>query len=109
MKTTNSSRVRSIRNGRLAHFLKRLLGEQKGAVAMEYIIIVLLVGIALFALFLTFSDTLQNMLKHAIEVLLGKNVNAVQTTGGEYDQGREKIEGELKTAEEAADSFNGAN
>ena len=109
MKTTKSSRVRSISNGRLAHFLKRLLGEQKGAVAMEYIIIVLLVGIALFALFLTFSDTLQNMLKHVIKVLTNNKVEEVQQEGQNYNQGQEKIEGELKTAEDAADSFNGAN
>ena len=105
MKTT---RVRSIRNGRLARFLKRLLGEQKG----EYIIIVLLVGIALFALFLTFSEKLQPVHPHIFPSHpLSRDPPEIFPSHA-ADFPREEVlrqERVLKTAEEAADSFNGAN
>ena len=51
-----------IRNTRLARMLKRLIGEEKGAVAMEYIVISLLVAATLVGMVMVFSCNLRNML-----------------------------------------------
>ena len=68
----------TFRNGLFARFLKRLLGEQRGAVAMEYIMITLLVAAAIFALVMVFGSQLKNMLNTIIEIMTGKNPQEVE-------------------------------
>ena len=75
----------------------------KGRRSLAWAGIVLLVGIALFALFLTFSGTLQTELRPHGGVppeILPSHPLIYRANPGEEV---------LKTAEEAADSFNGAN
>ena len=97
----------TFRNGLFARFLKRLLGEQRGAVAMEYIMITLLVAAAIFALVMVFGSQLKNMLNTIIEIMTGKNPQEVEKVVEDYNTDRDKIEHDRKAAENAADTIQG--
>ena len=58
MKSLHFNRAKNSLCGRT---LRRLLGEEKGAVAMEYIVIALLVAAAVVGLVMVFGGNLRNM------------------------------------------------
>ena len=43
--------VRAIKNSRFGRFVTRVLGEETGAVAMEYVILAVLIAVAAFCIF----------------------------------------------------------
>ena len=96
-----------IRNTRFARMLKRLLGEEKGAVAMEYIVIGLLVAAAVVGLVMVFSGNLRNMLGTTNDVMTQKNVEGVQNVAKEYEAERDKMQTQNKEAKEAGNKIGG--
>ena len=96
-----------IRNTRFARMLKRLLGEEKGAVAMEYIVIGLLVAAAVVGLVMVFSGNLRNMLGTTNDVMTQKNVEGVQNVAKDYESERDKMQNQNKEAKEAGNKIGG--
>ena len=78
MKKLKFSRAKNTLCGKI---LRRILGEECGAVAMEYIVIALLVAAAIVGLVMVFSGSLQSMLGQIIGVTQFKRRrrNAIQT------------------------------
>ena len=97
-----------IRNTRLARMLKRLIGEEKGAVAMEYIVISLLVAAALVGMVMVFSGNLRNMLGTTNDVMTQKNVEGIQTVSNDYHMNRENQKYYNSEAKEAGNKLGGA-
>ncbi len=96
-----------VKNSRLGRGLVRLLGEEKGAVAMEYIVIALLIGAAVVALVMVFGGNIRNMFAKSNDVMTSTTVSDVQKAG---DAHRAK-QGVLKTknteAVKAGDTLGG--
>ena len=96
-----------VKNSRLGRGLVRLLGEEKGAVAMEYIVIALLIGAAVVALVMVFGGNIRNMFSKTNDVMTSTKVSEVQKAGDDH----RKEQGNLKTknteAVKAGDTLGG--
>lgn len=66
--------VRAIRNSRFGRFITRILGEEKGAVAMEYVILAVLIAAAIVVAVAVFGKTIVGMFDVA-----GKGASAQHT------------------------------
>lgn len=56
---------------KFGRFLCRILGEENGAVAMEYVIIGVLVAAAVVAIVMVFGDTIGNMFGDMVTAIIG--------------------------------------
>ena len=91
-----------MKNSRMGRFLRRLLGEEKGAVAMEYIVIALLVGAAVVGLVIAFSGGLQNMWGGVTDATNAKNVSETDAAAKAVNEGRGKVKAQNKAAKDVA-------
>ena len=66
--------VRAIKNSRFGRFVTRVLGEEKGAVAMEYVILAVLIAAAIVVAVAVFGKTIVGMFDVA-----GKGASAQHT------------------------------
>ena len=66
------SRIAKAMSTRFGRFLCRVAGEEKGAVAMEYVIIGLLVAAAVVAIVMVFGETIGNSFGTMTTALSGK-------------------------------------
>lgn len=66
--------VRTIKNSRFGRLLRRVLGEEKGAVAMEYVILAVLIAAAIVVAVAVFGKTIVGMFDVA-----GKGASAQHT------------------------------
>ena len=96
-----------LRNTRLVRMMKRLLGEEKGAVAMEYIVIALLVAAAVIGLVMVFSGNLRNKLSTANKTMTAKSVDEVEKVAKEYQTENQNLDKANKTAEETGKKIGG--
>ncbi len=87
--------------------LKRLLGEETGAVAMEYIVIGLLVAAAVVGLIMVFSGELRNMLGTTNTVMNQKTVEGVEKVAGDFDASKDKYEKQNTAAKNAGNKIGG--
>lgn len=94
-------------DSRMGRFLRRLLGDEKGAVAMEYIVVALLIGAAVVGLVMVFSGSLRNMLSSTNETLNARKTADVTEAAGNLDTGRTTMKGENDTAKEAGHKIGG--
>ena len=94
-------------DSRVGRALRRLLGEEKGAVAMEYIVVALLIGAAVVGLVMVFSGSLRNMLSSTNETLNAKKTSEVTEAAQKLNDGRDKMNGENDTAKEAGHKIGG--
>ena len=78
MKSLHFNRAKKSLCGRT---LRRLLGEEKGAVAMEYIVIALLVAAAVVGLVMVFGGNLRNMFDKTNQTLNQSTVKGVESVG----------------------------
>ena len=91
----------------LGRILCRLVGDEKGAVAMEYIVIGLLVAAAVVGLIMVFSGNLRNMLGSTNKVLQSKKVSEVKEAGEAYNTEQDKMAKENDTAKDAGNKLGG--
>ena len=94
-------------NTRTGRVLRRLLGEEKGAVAMEYIVIALLVGAAVVALVMVFSGGLRNSTSTISKTINAGTVDEVKKVGDEHKTQRQKLLTENTGANEGGDTIGG--
>ena len=96
-----------VKNSRIGRGLVRLLGEEKGAVAMEYIVIALLIGAAVVALVMVFGGNLRNMFAKSNDVLTSTKVSEVQKVGDDHRDEQGKLKAKNTEAVKAGDTLGG--
>ena len=97
----------TIRNSRLARFFGRLRRDVRGAVAMEYIVIALLVGAAVVALVMVFGGNLRNMFSKTNDTMTSTKVSEVKTVGENYRTEQQGMQKQNETAVEAGNKLGG--
>ena len=99
MKKLKFSRAKNTLCGKI---LRRILGEECGAVAMEYIVIALLVAAAIVGLVIVFSGSLQSMLGQIIGVTQSTNNSQIEGVQQKRDSEKANLSTQLNTAEDNA-------
>ena len=87
--------------------LSRILGEEKGAVAMEYIVIALLVAAAVVGLVMVFGGNLRNMFDKTNQTLTATNVEGVKAVGEAHRDEQGALAKKNDTAVEAGNKLGG--
>lgn len=87
--------------------LSRILGEEKGAVAMEYIVIALLIAAAVVGLVMVFSGNLRNMFDKTNQTMTQTNVEGVKSVGEAYREEQQSLDAQNETAVEAGNKLGG--
>lgn len=104
MKIERFSRAKNSLCGRV---LRRILGDECGAVAMEYIVIALLVAAAVVGLVMVFSGNIRNMFSKTNDTLTSTTVDEVQTVGQKYNDEQKQLKGKNTIAVDAGDKLGG--
>lgn len=104
MKSMRFNRAKKSLCGRV---LRRLLGEESGAVAMEYIVIALLVAAAVVALVMVFGGNLRNMFDKTNQTMNQTTVAGVKEVGEANRAEQEKLAAQNDTAVEAGNKLGG--
>ena len=99
MKKLKFSRAKNTLCGKI---LRRILGEECGAVAMEYIVIALLVAAAIVGLVIVFSGSLQSMLGQIIGVTQSTSNSQIQGVQAKRGGEKNKLTDQLGYAEDNA-------
>ena len=90
------------KNTRLGRFLCRLLGEEKGAVAMEYVVIALLVAAAVVGVVMVFGSRIANMFTQSTKATATTETQ-METLAKEIEAKRakdiERVEAQNKTGD----------
>ena len=87
--------------------LSRILGEEKGAVAMEYIVIALLVAAAVVGLVMVFGGNLRNMFDKTNQTMTQTNVEGVKSVGEANRKEQKALDKQNDTAVEAGNKLGG--
>ncbi len=96
-----------VENSRLSRVLRRFLGDERGAVAMEYIVIALLIGAAVVALVMVLSGSLRNAGSSINKTVNAKKVDEVQQISTDLNSQRDTLNNENTTANQAGDKIGG--
>ncbi len=104
MKSLQFNRAKNCLCGRT---LRRLLGEEKGAVAMEYIVIALLVAAAVVGLVMVFGGNLRNMFDKTNQTMTQSTVAGVAAVGQANRDEQAKLDAQNDTAVEAGNKLGG--
>ncbi len=89
--------VRAIKNSRFGRLLRRVLGEEKGAVAMEYVILAVLIAAAIVVAVAVFGKTIVGMFDVA-----GKGASAQHT---EAKSTLDKVQTDQQSGAEQASQY----
>ena len=101
------NRINRMMNKWYGRLVCRVLGEEKGAVAMEYIVIALLVAAAVVALVMVFGGNLRNMLSHTNDTLSATKPSEVDAAGADFRSQQSTLKTENKTAVDAGNKLGG--
>ena len=104
MKIERFSRAKNSLCGRV---LRRILGDECGAVAMEYIVIALLVAAAVVGLVMVFGGNLRNMFDKTNQTLNQTNVEGVKAVGEANRTEQGNLATQNDTAVEAGNKLGG--
>ena len=104
MKALHFNRAKKSLCGRT---LRRLLGEEKGAVAMEYIVIALLVAAAVVGLVMVFGGNLRNMFDKTNQTLTQSTVSGVKAVGQANRDEQAALDAQNEIAVEAGNKLGG--
>lgn len=89
MKKPSKYAIKRARTTLVGRVLCRLLGEQTGAVLMEYVVLGAMVAAAAVALILLFGKGIRERLSEMIDALLGKPKVVVTVTTDDVDKANE--------------------
>ena len=101
------NRINRMMNKWYGRLICRVLGEENGAVAMEYIVIALLVAAAVVALVMVFGGNLRNMLSHTNDTLSATKPSEVQAAGADFRSKQATLKTENETAVDAGNKLGG--
>ena len=102
-----SSRFSRAKNSLCGRILRRVLGEEKGAVAMEYIVIALLVAAAVVGLVMVFGGNLRNMFDKTNQTMNQTTVKGVESVGTANRNEQQKLATQNDTAVSAGNKLGG--
>ena len=102
-----NTKTKLLKDTRLARALKRLLGDQCGAVAMEYIVIALLIGAAVIGLVMVLSGSLRNAATTVSDTVNAGSVTEVSQAASAHAEARTSLKKHTKTANEAGNQIGG--
>ena len=100
-------RINRMMNKWYGRLVCRILGEEKGAVAMEYIVIALLVAAAVVALVMVFGGNLRNMLGKTNATLVQKTPDGAKAVGDQLRLEQEALDAKNKVAIDAGNQLGG--
>ena len=72
-------KIRNLKNTRIGRIVRRVLGEEKGAVAMEYVILAVLIAAAIVVAVAVFGKTIVGMFDVAGKGASGQHTEAKST------------------------------
>ena len=87
-------RFRRAKNSLCGRIVCRLLGEEKGAVLMEYVLLALLIAAAAVAGLMVFSSSIREKIFTIVGITSKTNVSSVETEIGDHNT---RV-GEIETA-----------
>ena len=87
--------------------LKRILNEEQGVAAMEYIVIALLVAAAVVGLVMVFGGNLRNMFDKTNQTMTQTNVEGVKAVGEAHREEQQNLAKQNDTAVEAGNKLGG--
>ena len=90
MKKPSKYAIKRARTTLVGRVLCRLLGEQTGAVLMEYVVLGAMVAAAAVALILLFGKGIRQRLSEMIDALLGKPKVVVTVTPGDVSDASDR-------------------
>ena len=88
--------------------LCRVLGDERGAVAMEYVIIALLVAAAVVGVVMVFGSRIANMFNQSTKALTSKE-SEMEQLGKDVQSSRDKDAGRSDKANAAGDTIRGTD
>lgn len=83
--------IKSLKATRLGRAMARILGDENGAVMMEYVVLAVLLVAAVVGAVIAFSGRIQNQFKAAGEAAGGQTTTAEGTVGKANTTFKEKI------------------
>ena len=86
-------KLRNLKNSRLGRMFRRILGEEKGAVAMEYVILAVLIAAAIVVAVAVFGKTIVGMFDVAGKGASGQHTEAhskLENVQQEQEQGAQE-------------------
>jgi Flp pilus assembly pilin Flp len=86
---------------RLGRMFCRLMGDESGAVAMEYVIIGTLVAAAAVVAVMAFGDAIKN----AFNSMTGATAGSAETAAEEYQAGKAEAKKDISEADKHSDRF----
>lgn len=102
-------KIRFAKNTKLGRFLCRLLGDQRGAVAMEYVVIALLVAAAVVGIVIVFGSRIANMFSQSTRAL-GTSESGMQQLATDVAESRDNdVNTRLPAASSAGDTIRGSD
>lgn len=96
------------KNTKLGRFLCRLLGDERGAVAMEYVVIALLVAAAVVGVVMVFGSRIANMFTQATKAT-GTTESGMEQLANEVKAGREKDIQRVEAQNKTGDTIRGSD
>lgn len=102
-----NTKTKLLKDTRLARALKRLLGDQCGAVAMEYIVIALLIGAAVIGLVMVLSGSLRNAATTVSETVNAGSITEVSSAAEAHATARSGMKTHTQAANEAGNKIGG--
>jgi len=106
--TSMNLKLRRAKRTRLGRCLCRLLGEERGAVAMEYVVIALLVAAAVVGIVIVFGSRIASMFGGATKALSATETGQA-AVAQEQASSREDHTGRANTALETGDTMRGSD
>ncbi len=101
-------RIRRAKRTALGRLLCRLVGEETGAVAMEYVVIALLIAAAVVGLVMVFGSRIANMFYQA-GAATTQTEDSMESFAGEVESSRSTDQGRLEKQKGYGDTIRGTS
>ena len=99
MKTPSKAALRRVMSTRLGRLFCRLVGEQTGAVMMEYVVVGVLVVAAAVAIVLVFGKNIRNQFAVMSKGVVGNASGAATQAKDNYDKNDTAVSTAMQTGE----------
>ena len=104
--TSMKMKLERAKRTRFGRFLCAILGDQRGAVAMEYVVIALLVAAAVVGVVMVFGSRIANMFTQSTKVLSSKE-SEMEAVASEVQSSRETDKSRAEEQQKQGDVIRG--
>ena len=106
--TSMKSKLQRAKRTKLGRFLCAILGDQCGAVAMEYVVIALLVAAAVVGVVMVFGSRIANMFTQSTQALSVKE-SEMADLASKVQESRETDKGRVEEMQKQGDVIRGTS